>query len=456
MTFLEQPVEQEQYRVLLMLPTSKMALVENHGGSLRLPRIGIPRWTRVGEELAEAVRTKWGVRSIVIDFLPEPPDIPKCAVMEIRSHDNGPIFDRLIRLQIDALRGLDLTAAEHAVLQEILMGATTGRGPFSHLGWIEEAQEWIRASVPDRAVAFNDDIRGSNAGGAFALVRFGTVYSPAYWLKATGAPNAHEFAVTTTLARLYPDYLPPLVTAREDWNAWVTEEVGKPLDESFALPAFENATHSIAKLQIASADNVDAMFSCGCFDQRIPILRAHLAELTQYLEESMTRQISTRVPPIEARRLRELEFLLEEACDCMSTLGIPDTLIHNDMNAGNILIDGSRAVLTDWAEAYIGNPFFTFHHLWTHALQADSTQTWARKIRTIYTDHWRCILGDAQIARAMALCPPLAMVSYLCGRDTSFELSYREDARHQSYARSLARHMDRVAQAPEFLEALCH
>ena len=456
MALVEQLAQQDQYRIALVLPRSKKVLAEPRDGSPRLPRISVQRWTRVGEHLTKAIREKWGLMSsIIINVLPGSQQTPACAVIEVLADESQPLADGLIPLQLDVLGDSEVTAAERTTMQKILMGETASCGPFSRLGWIEEAQEWILASAPYRAIEFSDR-QGSSAGGSSALVRFGTRRPPAYWLKATGAAGAQEYRVSTALAGLFPDYLPPLLAAREDWHAWVMEDAGRPLEETLTLPAIEQATHSLAQLQITSVDHVDVLFAAGCFDQRMPILRASIPKLVQYLEDAMAQQISTRVPPIESKRLCELGNLLEEACGCMETLGIPDTIIHNDMNAGNILFDGSRAVFTDWAEAYIGNPFFTFHHLREYAVQADVSQVWASKMKTTYANHWGCLLSGSQIAHAVALCPPLAIASYLCGRDTSIRLPQRKDLRAQSYARSMARQMDRAAQAPEFLEALCN
>jgi hypothetical protein len=455
MDLVNQLAQQDQYRIALFLPGSKKVLVESRDGSPRLPRINVPRFTRVAEQLTKAIRDNWRLRSsIMIDVFPGSHQTPACAVIEVFTDESKPLAGDLIPLPLEGLADSEVTAAERAALQKILVGDTAGGGPFSRLGWTEEAQEWIRVSVPYRAIEFSDR-QGSCVGGSSALVRFGTRRPPAYWLKATAAPGAQEYRVSTTLARLFPNLLPPVVAAREDWNAWVMEDAGRPLEETFTLPAIQQATHSLAQLQIASADHVDVLFAAGCFDQRMPILRASIPRLIEYLDDAMTRQPSTRVPPIESKRLCELSTFLEEACECVETLGIPDVLIHNDMNAGNVLFDGWRVVFTDWAEAYIGNPFFTFHHLQAHAIHADVSHAWASRIKTIYANYWGCLVSGFQIARAFALCPPLAIASYLCGQDTFFELPSRKDLRAQSYARSLARHMDRAAQAPEFLEALC-
>lgn len=240
MAFVEQLAEQDQYRIALVLPGSKRVLVEPRDGSPQLPRIVIPRWTRVSEQLTMAIRDKWCLgSSILIDVFPGSQETPACAVIEVFTDESQPLVDGLIALQLDVLGDSEVTAAERTTMQKILTGETAGCGPFSRLGWIEEAQEWIRASAPHRAIEFSGVVQGSSAGGTSALVRFGTRRPPAYWLKANGAPGAHEYRVSTALARLFPDCLPPLVAAREDWNAWVMEDAGRPLEETLTLPAIE-------------------------------------------------------------------------------------------------------------------------------------------------------------------------------------------------------------------------
>ena len=450
-----QLAEQEEFRVVVVFPWSQMVLVEQHGEHRQLPRINICKWTRTAEQLREVLQVKWGVQSIVIDLLPKSHELPPCAVIEVRARDWKLTIDALVPVLVDDIAERELTAAERLTVRSIIAGDTQTRGPFSKLGWIEEAQEWIRESVATYRVDFNEDVRQVSASGFFALVRFGTFHGPAFWLKATSAPNVHEFTVTQTIARYCPQFLPPLIAARTDWNAWVTEEVGQPLHDTFSLHAFQQSTRCLAQMQISSAAYVGELLACGCFDQRMPVLRSHLPELMQYLEKAMARQPSIKVLPLSTDRLHELGDLLEAACAAMERIGIPDTLIHNDMNPGNILFDGVRAVITDWSEAGIGSPFLTFQHLRVQAAEADETHNWAPQLKEIYKGHWQNILSEAQIDRAYALCPPLAIASYLCGRDPSFTSSHRSEDQAQSYARSLARHMDRFAQVPEFLEAIC-
>jgi aminoglycoside phosphotransferase (APT) family kinase protein len=170
----------------------------------------------------------------------------------------------------------------------------------------------------------------------------------------------------------------------------------------------------------------------------------------------MARQTSTKALPMSSTQLHRLEAALRNACDEMEALQIPDSLVHNDMNSGNILFDGTRALFIDWAEGFVGNPFFTFQHLLAYALSLDQTQSLGASLTKLYTMHWREHLGDRAITRALALAAPLAIASYVIGRDTCTLANNRRDGRVESYTRSLARHMYRATRAPEFLEALCH
>ncbi len=452
----EQLGKVDQYRVALVQPRTRTLLVEVDSGALRLPLIDIPQRTRKAEQISKAIYERWGLRTVVIDMLESEAETDRSAAVEVLASNEEMLSGQLVPVSAEAFEYLDLSGREIDALCALLKGDATRNDPFSRLGWIEDAQEWIRISLPNRRIKFDGDVRTLNVGAHFALVRLGTSQPPALWLKATGIPNVHEYMVSVKLAELFPSCLPPLVAARPDWNAWITEEIGQPLEQIMSLCAVEQASDCLARLQIGSVDQLDTLVSHGCFDQRLPTLRLSLPTMIHYLEDLMRRQTSTRVSPLEPARLRELGCRLEDACNSMEALGVPDALIHNDMNSGNILFDGSRAVFTDWAEAYIGNPFFTFHHLLVQAQGSDVSHTWAAKARAIYAHHWRSRLEDTQISRALAICPPLAMMSYLVGRDTTFRSPQRNDVQCQGYARSLARQMDRAVHTFDFLEALCH
>jgi hypothetical protein len=335
-------------------------------------------------------------------------------------------------------------------------GDSGNRGVFSRLDWIDEAMQWI-CEAAGRQVQFTGEIEQHNASGTFALLRFATREGPAYWLKATGEPNRHEFAITATLAATWPKCLPPVVGMRHDWNAWVMEEVGAPLGQQVSISALKRAVVSMADLQRGTLPHIDKLIAVGAGDQRMAVLREHVDEVVDYLEEAMEHHTSTRVQALGVARLREIGTVLKDACDAMQRLNIPATIIHNDLSRGNILFDEEHCVFTDWCEGCVGNPFITLQHLLLLLPRGEEDLDVNRfALMCAYKRRWLDSLTPRQIDQAFALMPLLAIVSYLYGRGAWLRSARRHEPQIQSYVRSLARHMDRAAKDPSLMEALCH
>lgn len=449
-------IDHSQYRLALLLPQSRMLLACCDGEkALTLPQVRIQTWTRPAQQLTQLLKEKWNLATVLLSIRDKDDSRAPLAVLEVRT--NGWQFenDGLRNFRHGELEDPILTAAERDFLTAVLEDRTVD-DPFSRLGWIDEAQRWIADTLPGRRLVFSDDVRQLNAGERFALIRFATFDGDAYWLKAAGSPNAHEFSITTTLARRLTKYLPPLVASREDWNAWVMEDAGAPLSESLTATNCLHAIRSLAALQLETIPHTDLLLKGGCIDSRLAVLRSNTKRIISFLQEAMEQQISSKVPSLSSSRLRDLGSTIEDVCWAMESLGIPDSLIHIDANPGNVLISGSRCVFTDWAEAGIGNPFLTFEVLSSALAEDANIQGWVDNLKAAYRETWAVALSPSQIDRAFGLAPLLAIVAYLYGRGTWLRSEQRNDPHVQSYARGLARLMDRAARVPQLTEALCH
>jgi hypothetical protein len=340
----------------------------------------------------------------------------------------------------------ELTSEEHHDIQLLFEGESTFA--VARMGWIDAAIDWA-ASVTDRRFSTENDIEQLNAAGGFVLLRLRSDDGRSYWLKATGVPNLHELSITSCLSNLYPEFLPKLIAIRNDWNAWLTEDAGEPLSTPPADAVFIGAIRSFASLQIQTIDSVDALLAAGAIDQRIPVMRHHLDDVVAFLIDVMARQTSAKVAPLSRHRVLELGEILGNALCQLEALAIPDALIHNDLNLGNILHDGTRCVFTDWSEAAVGNPFLSLERF--RLLNRDAEG----EPRRVYGEVWRKYLSEASVDRAYQLVPLLSIFSYLYGRGDWLKDRSKVTPQFESYARSLARHMDRAAQNPELQEALC-
>src|ERR1700733_14255400 len=218
-----------EYKVVLAGSAPEKIFAVPEGRTFRLPRVHIPKWTRPAEEITRELRENWNLNTVVVGRFLSAKSQPPCAVAELINTQSTEGNPYLPSCNIDEIDKNDLDANEREQVRGVISGTNKPSGPFSRLGWLKDAQEGIQNSLSGRRVDFSADIRQYNAGDTFALLRFGTRSGSIYWLKATGEPNKHELALTATLSALFPQYLPPLVATREDWNAWVTEHAGEPL-----------------------------------------------------------------------------------------------------------------------------------------------------------------------------------------------------------------------------------
>jgi hypothetical protein len=441
------------YRLAILASDPGHVLGRWHDAELILPRVSIPRWVRPAAEIQKAVRDRWNLNIVILDFLYRSRGLPGCVVAQLLSTKD---IEDWISVAFDQLSSAELTESERVTIQAISKRDAGDRGAFSRNGWIDEATAWVRQEVGSE-VQLTGEVEQHNASGTFALVRFDTKNEPAYWLKATGEPNRHELGITAALAASCPDCLPPLVATRHDWNAWLMEEAGEPLEPEAKGSVLRDVVLSMARLQTSTASNTEQLLAAGATDQRMPVLRRCIGEIVAYLEHAMDQQVSTRVPRLAPLRLHKIGRILKDAWRVMEELGIPDTVIHNDMNRGNILVRRDVCVFTDWSEACVGPPCLTLQRLLMLLPGSDrDTEAERYRLKQAYSRYWLDCLPSWKLDIAFALMPLLAPASYLYGRGDWLRSKDRFNPELQGYARSIARQMDRAARSASLLETLCN
>lgn len=450
-------VDSVDYRLALVLPLSRQIIALQVNGTYVLPLIAISLSERPTQQLNRLIEEQWSIKSVVVDLVHDDhPDCP-CAVIEVRTSTWDPYADGFSAVVLDKISDENLGFNERAILHSILAGTNSGRGPFSHIGWIEDVRAWVHEVTTNDGVNPTGEMLQFNAGGGFCLIRFATANDRGFWLKATGEPNTREFNITRVLSGTHPRYLPRLIAAREDWNAWLSEEHGNSLFASGSLEQFRQAVREIANLQKAYVGRADMLLAAQCGDHRDQTLKSRVSELIEYLDEAMELQTSLKVPKLSSSRLSALERMLHDACALQQDLAIPDSLIHGDINPGNILYDGNRFVFTDWSEGRVGNPFIILEQLCAHIIRrSPNPDLWSRVLRDEYKAGWLDLLTELQIDRGFQLAPVLSILSSLHDRGDWLDSPKRYHPQRLSYSRSLARHIDRVAQSSGLLEALCH
>jgi Phosphotransferase enzyme family len=443
-----------EYRVVLIDPGSRKVLGHTDGSVFRLLRVCIPSGARAARQLRAELLRKWGIGAVILEFLSANEGSRPCVVVELLKTDTRIQFSAA---SVDDISDADLSEPERTNVQRVLRDEVT---PFSRIGWMDEAIAWVESET-GRRLCPKDGIEQHNAGGAFTLLHLWMEDGSEYWLKATGAPNSHERQITGLLSRLCPPCLPRIVAEKPEWNAWLMTGGASALTSLPSSPddlvqLLGQAVHSLAELQINTVGKECLLFGAGAFDQRLDVIRRNADRLFAYVEEAMSLQTSTKAPQIGPGRLKELRDILQRACDHAERMGIPPTILHGDMNLGNLVFIEDSCQFIDWSEGYVGHPLVTLQHL----LLLNPLENLAVKARVddavkgIYRATMSALCDPLVLSDGFECMAFLAAASVLYGRGNWNEGDLRRDSPPLGYVRSVARHMDRSARDPAFREAL--
>jgi hypothetical protein len=436
------------------------------GNRFALPFVEIPRWQRVAENLTAAVKSEWD-EEVVCLFTRDgsstgaPGEQVRYQVTE-HWRTGGEPHTPTQWIPASGLSG-DLFAdhSDYGAIQQSVAECRSKTpdqepGPFARLGWFRELSQWVETVAGSEGLHLNGRFHQSNASPTFSLIRFET-NGAAVWFKAVGEPNQREYSITRTLAKLFPDYLPPILGERPDCNGWLTKEAqGSNLAETQDCALWETVASGLARLQIDSIGHCERIRAAGAHDLRIVCLCDMVQPFLEAMAELMDRQ--TKTPPAVLSR-SELAYLGErvrEAVVMRKDLGIPDTLGHLDLNPGNIIVSPSQCVFLDWAEAYLGNPFFSLEYLLEHLRRAFGTNsTIEARLIELYCARWKQVIPRHAITEALELAPLLAVFAYAAGSNAWADEQGLQDPGTAGYLRSLTRRMNREAHALADRRSLC-
>jgi hypothetical protein len=447
--------EHENYRVIVLSPNGKDILVVPDGNQSALPSVKVPRWQRVAENLTEAVKTDWGEEVVCLfelDDLAGTGDdgIRYQAAERWRTVAVPKVLTRWIPVEglskDSPISADDYLAIQRSRVQCNGSGKTSPVGPFAALGWFKELRTWIEGVLEPLGFNLNGNFRQLNASPTFSLIRFETD-GPALWFKAAGEPNQREFPITCVLSRLFPGHVPGVVATRPDWNAWLMREaVGSLLSEVQGEALWEKAAAALAQLQIDSIGHGARILGAGARDVGVTALSKMVGPFVETMARLMERQTKIPPEPLSRTQLRVVGDRIQTALEALEALGIPETLGHLDLNPGNIIVSPERCVFLDWAEAYIGSPFFTFQYLLEHlrpTVGVDSALE--TKLVSTYRSRWEAVASRTAIEDALSLTPLLAIFAYAAGSELWRDEERMQDPVSAGYLRSLARRMHREA-----------
>jgi hypothetical protein len=441
------------YRVIILCSKTGKMLVVKNGTAYSLPQVHISLNVRIAVQVIDLLREQWKITCVVIDSgSASNDDIAMVEVLAV-SQDT-----QLHPICLRELPAAELDDVRRADIETLLNGSSLTGSPFSRLGWINDAIKWIERAT-QRRISSMSGIRQIHASGRFLLLEAPLEGGCSVWLKATGPPNAHERAVTRLLASLPAlddnsiGYVPAVIDERPAWNAWLSAGGARSFTDVPAIQTEEtslldHAVTALAQLQIAAATSIAALRGSGAFDQSWEAWRRESSEVFDLLQDAMAQQTSNKAPRLSRTRLQQLHNAFGEICDRAERLSIPATILHGDLNPGNLVFLHGYCQFVDWSEAYLGFAPISVKHLLLLldvSIQGQTAATHA-SLSNRYLEEW-CTEGGysaADMAEALRYASFLAPFSALYGRGEWFHTSERNLPRRQLIARTLARYMDRA------------
>jgi len=445
-----QPIGSRLYCAAVIVPATQSIVLAETDGNCRLPLISVECGTRAVREIRRELESRWGLTVAILDFVIGLDYVP-VAISELI----GPPPKTGCRaIPISEAPSSELDDAQKTDIAHIASGNVDDNNPLRRVGWLAEAVAWVEGNTHCNVLSPHG-IEQYTAGGGFTLLRFETTDNCAYWLKAVGTPNLHEFRISSLIAKSGTAYVPRLIATRDDWHAWLMEDAGSPVQGAWHEALLCSAASSLAQLQKCALPYVDALIEAGARDHRCASLKHLIRARLPLLSNAMRLQTSTSVPKIDDKRLGELVRVADEACEALVQIKMPDTIVHGDLNQGNILFQGEACRFIDWAEARVGCPFLDLPLFSRLApKQPGSNDTTIEATRIAYVRRWRDVLTEEQLEVGLALAPLLAVGSHLAGLLDPARLRRKMDHEQIGYIRSLTRQLDREARSLEMRKSL--
>jgi len=219
--------------------------------------------------------------------------------------------------------------------------------PWSKIGWFDKASLWVINQLYRLGITVISPVEQVKSFYTGGTLRVNTDIGYIY-LKAFPAGFVRELEITQTLMQLSLINMPtPIVFDSENCWMLMPDIGGTDLREISDMDVWKDVVRQYAGLQIRSVSLVDRLLKGSFFDMRIHTM---LSEVEMVIAQShrLLRGYYEPLSDEELEKLRSLLPCLMSLCARVESYGIPYTLDHGDLHAGNIRITKNGPVFYDW------------------------------------------------------------------------------------------------------------
>jgi hypothetical protein len=264
--------------------------------------------------------------------------------------------------------------------------------PWGRPDWRPRAEAWIASQLARAGLEPEGAPEEMKIRPWSAVLRAPTSAGDVFF-KANLAALGNEPAMTRVLHRIAPEHVLP-VLAEEPSELWMLQRDGGPtmrsrLDGDGDLARWERMLGLYAEVQVRASGHVEELLGAGVPDRRPAELRRLFAGVVA--SERRLPDSSEKLSEPERRHLLGLAGRVEELAGELAASGVPASIDHSDLHAGNVLAPGDGYVFFDWHEGAVTHPFFSMvvATRWlahNHGVEPGSPQD--ARLRDAYLDPW--------------------------------------------------------------------
>ena len=227
--------------------------------------------------------------------------------------------------------------------------------------WDDDTRKWISDHLKLKGARSNwttTPIRSWSISSVVRICAGISRKSERFYFKASPTFFSKEAAVTAEVEGRFPDISPRLVAVDKARGWMLMDDLGDiTLGAADSPELWCEAMRALARIQIEFANDAGALDRLGIERRTTSETSATLREWTQD-EEALDLHYASGRSLSALRRLEPHIKRVEQLCERVDSIGLPKTLDHGDLDAGNVFVRDGSPVIMDWSDASISSPLF--------------------------------------------------------------------------------------------------
>ncbi|MDR6550189.1 aminoglycoside phosphotransferase family protein [Paenibacillus qinlingensis] len=268
------------------------------------------------------------------------------------------------------------------------------RQPWESRGWITGVMSWVKEVLAALTIEVVGQPEPMKWWCLSCVLRVSTTQGNVYFKVNAAQPLfVDEGIFLRYMGKRYPGRI-PTVLGTEPSNGWMlVGDAGERLRYNMPTESKEELLRTFAAIQLDSINFVDELLALGCADRRA---HRHIPLISPLLDDEL---MISKLTVEEISELRNQVPALMEMHSKLTEFAVPSTLIHGDLNLGNVTTVNDKLNFIDWTDASVAHPFMDMFLIFD-----ESDLTLRDQLRDVYLEQWTHFEPMDRLQELWSLC----------------------------------------------------